>query len=143
MQLVYNNSRLKPRTADAGSRAMALLLDCLLLSAIIGIADYYTISSDESALFLKPERLLHLLLGWLYFAGAESASWQATIGKYLLGLKVTSTSGDRISFKCASIRYFTKPFTVIAWVIRLAMAAPAFLSRFLHDRLSSTRVVAL
>ncbi|MFT2008462.1 RDD family protein [Pontibacter sp. 13R65] len=143
MQLVYNNSSHKPRTADAGSRVVALLIDCLLLFTIIGLADYYTISSDESALFFKPERLLHVLLGWLYFAGAESAPWQATLGKYLLGLKVTSTTGDRISFKCASIRYFTRPFTIVAWAIRLLITAPAYLSKYLHDKLTSTKVVAL
>ncbi|TXK37656.1 RDD family protein [Pontibacter qinzhouensis] len=143
MQLVYNKSSQNPQIAATSARAAALLFDCLLLSAIIGFVDYVTISSDESALFLKPERVLHLLFGWLYFAGAESAPWQATIGKYLLGLKVTSISGGRISFTCATIRYFTRPFTLVAWLFRLLLTAPAYLSRALHDSLSSTRVVAL
>jgi uncharacterized RDD family membrane protein YckC len=38
----------------------------------------------------------------------ESSSWQATIGKKVLGLAVTDTEGRRISFGRASGRYFAK-----------------------------------
>src|SRR5262252_9137884 len=34
-------------------------------------------------------RLLALMLGWIYYASMESSSWQATLGKKILGLRVT------------------------------------------------------
>ena len=45
---------------------------------------------------------------WLYFAKFESGVNQATPGKRIMGIKVTSTSGDRIGFGRATGRFFGK-----------------------------------
>src|SRR5262245_18205594 len=49
-----------------------------------------------------------VLLAYPYFALLESSSWQATLGKLTLGIKVTDTHGNRISFGRATGRYFLK-----------------------------------
>jgi uncharacterized RDD family membrane protein YckC len=43
---------------------------------------------------------------WLYFAFSESSSWQATLGKRLLGLYVGDRGGRRVGFWQASLRFF-------------------------------------
>ena len=45
---------------------------------------------------------------WLYYAGFESSSWQATPGKKVLNLAVTDMYGARISFGRASGRFFSE-----------------------------------
>ena len=46
--------------------------------------------------------------GWLYGAGLECSSSQATIGKRWVGVKVTDAQGERISFLRATGRYAAK-----------------------------------
>lgn len=141
MQAFYTSSDSKEELASFGTRLVAFSLDVLLVLTLVGIADFLTFSSDEEALLLKPERLLHLLLGWLYFAGAESCSCQATLGKYLLHLRVTSATEGRISFKAASIRYFSKPLTLIVMLMRFLTDTSYSPRTTLHDRLAKTKVV--
>lgn len=141
MQFTYTSSDRKTELASLGTRLAAFSLDALLMLMLIGIADLLTFSSDEAAILLKPERLLHLLLGWLYFAGTETCSAQATLGKYLLNLRVTTTTNKRISFKAASIRYFAKPLTPFVLLKSLLTASPSPVRRPFHDRLAHTQVV--
>ena len=131
----------KAHLADFGTRIVAFALDSLLLFCLIGVMEYFTISSDETALLLKPERLLHFLLGWLYFAGTESSIWQTTIGKQLLGLRVTSTQGKRISFKSASVRYFAKIISVFVFLMRFLSSSPLTFKETFHDKLARTQVI--
>jgi uncharacterized RDD family membrane protein YckC len=51
---------------------------------------------------------LGVLVGWMYAAFFESSVWQATIGKKLVGLRVTDLEGNRISPGRATVRYFSK-----------------------------------
>lgn len=60
---------------------------------------------------------------WLYFSLAESSSWQATLGKRLLGLRVTDTTGKRLSLPSAMIRNF---FKLIPWnFVHIGLFAPS------------------
>ncbi|MDQ6646379.1 MAG: RDD family protein, partial [Pseudomonadota bacterium] len=52
--------------------------------------------------------LITTIVAWLYFAICESSSWQATIGKLALGIRVTDLHGERISFPRALGRYPAK-----------------------------------
>ncbi|MCJ8165360.1 RDD family protein [Pontibacter sp. E15-1] len=141
MQVFSTTSDSKEELASLSKRLMALALDVLLILALVGIADMLTFSSDDQALLLKPERLLHLLLGWLYFAGAESCTCQGTLGKYLLGLRVTSATGQRIGFKAASVRYFAKPITLLTVLLRFLSNGTPNTGIPFHDALSKSRVV--
>lgn len=51
---------------------------------------------------------------WAYFALMERSSWQASLGKRLLGLQVTDTQGNRIGFSRALLRTIVK---LIPWEI--------------------------
>ncbi|WP_299702453.1 RDD family protein [uncultured Pontibacter sp.] len=141
MQLSYQKTETEEHVASLGTRALAGFLDLLLLLTIIGLIEYYTVSSDEEAFLLKVERILHLMLGWLYFAGAESSVWRATIGKHLLQLKVSSTSGKRISFRCASLRYLLKPISVFVLLMQaISQTSTTAYTRLFHDRVCDTKV---
>jgi uncharacterized RDD family membrane protein YckC len=142
MEVIYTRSDNKVELADMGTRLMAFALDLFLMMTLVGVTDLLTFSSDEEAFLLKPERLLHLVLGWLYFAGLETCLCQATLGKYLLNLRVTTTADERISFKAASIRYFAKPLTLIVVLAHLLSKGSSHRSpRTFHDKLAVTQVV--
>jgi uncharacterized RDD family membrane protein YckC len=141
MQLSYQKTKTEEHVASLGTRVLAGFLDFLLLLTFIGLIEYYTVSSNEEAFFFKVERILHLLLGWLYFAGTESSSWRATIGKHLLRLRVSSTSGKRISFRCASLRYLLKPVSVFVLLMQaISHATSTAYTRLFHDKVCHTKV---
>lgn len=140
MQASYSHSESKTALASLGTRFAAFALDALLILTLIGVADFLTFSSDDAALLLKPERVLHLLLGWLYFAGSETCSAQATLGKYLLQIRVATTDNQRISFKAASFRYFAKLLTPLV-LIKQLVTEPYLTRRTFHDKITHSQVV--
>ncbi|PVY43053.1 RDD family protein [Pontibacter virosus] len=143
MQLSYQKAETHALEAQLSARVLAFCLDTLFLLSIIGLIEYFTISSNEEAFLFKSERLLHLLMGWLYFAGTESAAWQGSIGKHLLGLRVVGQSGERISFRRASLRYLLKPISIFVLLMQALTGAKVLAySRLFHDRICKTRVLS-
>jgi uncharacterized RDD family membrane protein YckC len=82
-----------------------------------------------------------LVIQWLYFAGMESSSKQATLGKMALGIKVTDLNGERISFGKATGRYFSKIISAIILCIGYIMVAFTEKKQGLHDQIAGTLVV--
>jgi uncharacterized RDD family membrane protein YckC len=83
-----------------------------------------------------------LLVGtWLYFAMMESGPSQATLGKRVLGLRVTTLSGERISFGQASGRFFGKIVSGMTFYIGYIMAGLTERKQALHDMMAGTLVV--
>jgi len=97
--------------------------------------------SDMALVMFSLNVLLTVLVTWLYFAGAESSTTQATTGKQWLRLKVANARGQRISLGRATVRFLFK-------VLSLSMAGLPFLLTLsgerhqgIHDRVSRTYVV--
>ena len=82
-----------------------------------------------------------LLINWLYEAYMLSSEHQATFGKMALGLKVTDTNGQRISFARATGRHFAKILSGMLMMIGYIMAAFTDRKQALHDMLASTVVI--
>jgi uncharacterized RDD family membrane protein YckC len=78
---------------------------------------------------------------WIYEAALESSSKQATIGKMVLGLKVTDLDGRRISFLRATGRHFAKILSAMILLIGYIMAGFTQRKQALHDILAGTFVV--
>ncbi|MBX6351907.1 MAG: RDD family protein [Thermoflavifilum sp.] len=85
--------------------------------------------------------LVGVVLGWLYFAGMESSSKQATLGKMACGLRVTTEEGRRISFGRATGRYFAKIISSLILCIGYMMAGWTKRKQALHDMIASTLVI--
>ena len=81
------------------------------------------------------------VISWLYFAFMESGSMQGTLGKKLLGIKVTDMDGGRIGFGRATGRYFGKILSGMILMIGFLMAAFTEKKQALHDMLAGTLVV--
>ncbi|MGZ4830521.1 MAG: RDD family protein [Candidatus Angelobacter sp.] len=78
---------------------------------------------------------------WLYEALLTSSSWQGTIGKRVLRLKVVDEAGNRISFGRATGRFFAKILSSMFFCIGFLMIAFTERKCGLHDMLAGTMVV--
>jgi uncharacterized RDD family membrane protein YckC len=86
--------------------------------------------------------VLAIVGGWLYYALSESSSWQATLGKRMLDLKVTDMAGQPISFGRASGRHFGKIITgMIPLGIGWMLAGFTQKKQALHDMIASCLVL--
>jgi len=78
---------------------------------------------------------------WLYFTLQESSARGATLGKRLLGLRVTDERGSPLSFVRAKARYWSKFFSdeTLGLGYLLILATPR--QQALHDLFARTLVV--
>jgi len=101
--------------------------------------------SDPNSTDMLAARLstngLSLVAGWLYFSLCESSSWQGTVGKKVLGLRVTDMNGHRIGFGKATGRYFGKILSGLILGVGFIMIAFSEQKQGLHDMLAGTLVV--
>lgn len=81
------------------------------------------------------------LLKWLYFAGFECSSWQATPGKKVLNIVVTDMGGERITFLRATGRHFAKWINVLILGIGYVLAGLTERKQALHDMIAGTLVL--
>jgi uncharacterized RDD family membrane protein YckC len=78
---------------------------------------------------------------WLYDALLTSSSWQGTIGKRVLRLKVVDEAGNRIGFGRATGRFFAKILSSMFFCIGFIMIGFTERKTGLHDMLAGTRVL--
>lgn len=98
-------------------------------------------NSDLMAVVNMLTNVVSIAAGWLYRSLLESSSWQGTVGKKLLGLKVTDLNGNRISFGKATGRYFAMILSGMICFIGFFMVAFTEKKQGLHDMLAGTLVV--
>jgi len=82
-----------------------------------------------------------LLFWWLYSAFLETSRAQGTLGKMLIGIKVTDVQGNKISFGRASGRFFAKFLSVAIIYIGFLMAGWTSRKQALHDMVSGCLVM--
>lgn len=111
------------RYASVGKRFVAIIIDGFLLQILYFIA-YGKPPAPEDLSTPKgiAYNLLAAIIGWIYFALMESSSLQATFGKRLLGIVVTNTDGDKISFGRATLRYLAKSFWILIFIFAFLVA---------------------
>ncbi len=85
--------------------------------------------------------IMSLTASWLYYAVLESGSYQGTLGKMLLNLKVTDLVGERISFTRATGRFFGKFLSSFIIYIGYIMIGLTEKKQGLHDILAGCLVV--
>ena len=129
-------------------RVIAYLIDGLIIAApitmIFGtvIPDVMTADNVQARPFaVTVPQLVMIIASWIYFAGLESSEWQATIGKKILGMKVTDMAGQRINFVKATVRYLSKLLSSFILMIGFIMVAFTAKKQGLHDFIAATTVV--
>ena len=82
-----------------------------------------------------------LMFDLLYWAIFHSSRLQATIGKRMMGLKVTDVKGERVGFGRAIIRELAKIPSALIFSIGFLMAAFTKKKQAMHDKLGGTLVL--
>ena len=77
----------------------------------------------------------------LYFSFMEASKNQATLGKMVVGIKVTDTNGQRLDFTKAFLRNLCKLISNFTLLIGYIMAGFTEKKQALHDMIASTLVV--
>src|SRR5215470_11494218 len=138
-------------------RVLAYLIDRIVVGAIYSpIAIYFALRMAAELRRLPPngpEQLgpifhfvsivvpLAFVVQWLYEALLTSSSWQATVGKRVLDLKVTDEGGNPISFERATGRFFAKVLSGLILGIGFLMIAFTARKQGLHDIIAGTLVM--
>jgi uncharacterized RDD family membrane protein YckC len=147
----------RPPVAYAGFwlRVVAYIIDAIILG-IAGVGAFFPLFRANIHAFTAENpwdvytsvsrpliaiRLLALMLSWIYYASMESSTWQATLGKKILGLRVTDLAGNRITFARASGRFFGKILSGMILGIGFLMAGFTARKQALHDILASCLVL--
>lgn len=119
-------------------RFVAYLVDAAILSLLSsGIVVIFFLMNSPNWL----SNIIIICIFWLYYAFLESSSNKASIGKMVVGLKVTDEKGKQISFARATGRYFGKYISVFLFFIGLIMIAFTKKKQGLHDLMSKTLVL--
>jgi uncharacterized RDD family membrane protein YckC len=136
-------------------RLVAYVIDAIILG-IVGVIAFFPLFRANIHVFMAQNpwevytsmsrplfafRLLALMLSWIYYASMESSTWQATLGKKILGLRVMDLAGNRITFARASGRFFGKILSGMILGIGFLMAGFTARKQALHDMLAGCLVL--
>lgn len=142
-----------PPFAGFWFRTLAAIVDSLLsqIAAVLlvvplGFALGASMAGESSSAEIEAAAqamgfVVGFLINWLWFTLAESSHWQASIGKKLVGLKVTDANGERISFGQANARYWSKILSTLLFFVGFLMVAFTAKKQGLHDKIAKTLVV--
>lgn len=157
----YQSNSCQVKYAGFWKRTFAFMIDGILLSFVVWIIGSllspFTYVFMTASLGELPEQdiltagavgsiMLYNMAGfvvnWLYFCIFESSSWQATIGKKLLNIKVVDEKMGRITFLRATGRYFGKSLSILTLGIGYMMAGWTNKKQALHDKIAKTYVIS-
>ena len=128
-------------------RFCAAIVDYVIMSVmqwifLVGFTRSFSALSPEMANSMLPiAELSGVIISWFYSALMESSIHQATLGKILVGIRVTDLDGRQISFSQATGRHFGKYLSGLILCIGFLMAAFTEKKQALHDILAGTLVV--
>ena len=116
-----------------------------LMFLYFGVAGEETIDEMANAESMSGSEIVwnfvFMIIGILYWAWMESSSKQATLGKLVMGLKVTDYQGQRISFGRGVLRSIGRIVSSIILFIGFLLALFTRRKQTLHDLLTKTLVV--
>jgi uncharacterized RDD family membrane protein YckC len=139
-------------------RAAALFIDSMVVTfvyyivmfvamLVLGIGAFTMIGSDPDAGgatlmgVVGFVYLLYPVVSAAYYAGFESSSKQATLGKMAVGIKVVDHDGRRLTLKHALGRWLSVTLNYLTLYIGYLMVAFTDRKRGLHDMVAGTLVV--
>lgn len=147
-KLEYFTPTFEPVYAGFWRRFAALLIDGIVIGVLFGLIatpiEHILPSLDPVLAHVLQSGLgiviLYLGIG-IYFILMESSRLQGTLGKRLVGIRVTDMKGDRITLLRATGRTLAKVLNAGTFYVGFLIAAFTEQKQGLHDVLASTLVL--
>lgn len=110
-------------------------------AALLGVELAPRYYDEKPILMASAYVFVPMLVDWLYFAGFHASKKQATPGKMMLKIVVTTDRGDRLGFGKATLRYIAK--TICFYTLGVGFLTIRYTKRKqgLHDLFAGTVVV--
>lgn len=131
----------RPVYASFGERLVATIIDSVLVGIANKVIQMVIGLDGRDWNLIFGSLLASVVLDWLYYALMESSSSQATVGKLVMGLKVTDLEGGRINFGRATGRFFGRYISGLILLIGYLMMLWDDRNQTLHDKMAGTLVV--
>jgi uncharacterized RDD family membrane protein YckC len=124
-------------------RFIAIIIDGILISLLISVLLFLRSLVTGGAAYDPGafSNITTFIISLAYFSYQESSEKQATIGKSIMGIKVTDLHGNRISLLNAAGRHLGKILSSAIMMIGYIIAAFTPRKQALHDMLASTLVL--
>jgi uncharacterized RDD family membrane protein YckC/ribosomal protein L40E len=97
-------------------------------------------AQSVSSTMFSTSLVIGSFISWIYYAYLESSPGQATLGKRVIGTKVTDLEGRRISFKRASARWLAKFLSIATLGLGFLLIGFTEKKQGLHDKVAGTLV---
>jgi uncharacterized RDD family membrane protein YckC len=134
---------LLPTSVGGILRSVAFLFDCILIivfSVVLGtVVSVFTLIVSESVLTLIYQ-VLFISLFLLYYPLLESSRLQASVGKFVVSIKVVNRKGERLTFIMALARLMANVVACMPLFLGIIMIAFTD-KRGMHDMMTDTYVV--
>ena len=150
---ISKNTTLDPKYAGFWKRFVALIVDTLILMFFCaGVIQIFTpiMQTLLEIAGMNPQDIVviiyliivfqNFVVIFLYYTVFVSSGLQGTLGKYVLGLKITDDNGGRISFFRAIVRFFASIFSLAIFLIGCLMLLWTKNKQALHDKVAGTFV---
>jgi uncharacterized RDD family membrane protein YckC len=139
-------AEVSPIYAGLWRRGAAVVIDgvvVFLLGGALGLVLglIFSIRGTNSERHLLVIQLLAIVGGALYRILFHASSYQATLGKQAMGIKVADQLGARVSLRQSTGRYFAEWLSACTLGVGYVMAGFTRRRQALHDRLAKTVVV--
>lgn len=138
-QTINTNTNL--RYAGFSIRFAADIIDKTILIIASFIFDLMTNGAANADGFWYRLLFYYIIIGFVYTTVMESSAIQGTVGKMLLGIAVTDTSGNRITFEQSAKRYFSKILSYITFLFGFFIAGFTNKKQALHDIVTKSLVI--
>jgi uncharacterized RDD family membrane protein YckC len=130
------------------ARFFALCIDLIFIGAIsLGLAEFmgagiFTMTTSARHSDIAALSIVCAFLLWsLYCIAMLASTWQATLGKRWLGLKVTDMRGRRLSLKRSFSRFLLAHLCLVFCGLGFLMILVTRNRQSLHDKMAGTMVV--
>ena len=144
MQTVARPAQVERAYGGVWRRGIAAAIDWLLIGVVVSLSIGYhgQLAPPHSTVKVVVYYTLAMLVVWLYFAAMEACAWRATLGKRVVGVRVTTLDGRRIGVGRASVRLLAKfGLSLPPLGFGFVLAGVDARKQALHDKVAGTLVV--
>lgn len=118
------------------------VINLVFPTSVSASSEFSSSSILSSLLFVvMVEALVNFIIVVLYYTLFEASSMQATVGKYVVGIKITDLGGSKISYGRAFVRRIYSLVSIITLAIGYIVAGFTSRKQTFHDMLAKTVVV--